>query len=1117
MPPADPEGGLNGGRLPPRRLLWTALFLLFVALVFSGATFLFHRLKAEIPRRLSQALGTPVSYRTYHLSPLGYLEFTDFSGGPVRIESLRISFFLPWLILRREVRTIYARGIRVDLPPPPEKRRSPQAQLPLPPRPPDLSHLPALPRIRGLRVDGLTLVQGKRELVLEHLEAALRVRGRTIEVPLILTGLRSPGFRGDLSAELVVTPQALVLRYLRVYGEPLSLRARNLRWGERGLSGTLDELRHPAGEIRNAQITFRFPDSTLTLTLGSLRAQGQEIRDLEAVLSLEGKAVLRIQKLQGRHGEGFFSLQGRLTNLPGPPDSIGYHLNLHLKRFPLPSGYALTGKGTIRGKGAEGILRAAVARLDAPDLHLRNLSGVFRYTLEGVRIESLQVRSPWLKGEATGAFTWTQFHLQARADTLVLDSLPPRLRGALGGVATFTLALSRTDTLRAQLRGFVRGGRAGDLYRGDSVDVNLQIEEKRLLLHLWGQGGRFLNLPAGLASFSLDLRDVRSGFYELRVYTQEGDVLDTDGLVDLTDGLLLRSRTFSFILKGVPGELGTGVLLRIRGSQAQLQILDAQLFGGIASLDLVRDGDSLWMDFRAENLILSQLRGLTREAWEGEVTGTLCLWGTGERPELELGLRGSHLNLFAGGEQEADSLSLLLSYRDHLATVELNALGGGRLRGQGILPLLFQALPLKVAPLPDSTLALEVRAENFKAPFLNHWIQNALVLESPVINADLRVGGTLRVPQLFGQIGVQASEGLLIGTHTLLQNPSGEMRIKGGVVTSLRFSAKTPATYGMGKVEGTGTLRLEKFLPADLNLQVHLDHFPVYPMEYLEGELSGALQVVGTPPALDITGDLYVDNALVTLPLGARTGGGGGGKPSPIQYRIRLHGDRQLFLQNEFADVEFAMDLTVIKEDPVVRTISGEVQVLRGRVFYLDREFTITQGRMVFQNTSEINPDLQIEARAYVQDTLEVHLLVTGTLQKPEVALSAEPPLPEKDILALLIFGRPLSRLPQAVTDIRLLQERALNLAEGFLSRELRQRIRLTELEIRTGRAGQDPRFTVGLYLSENLYLRYTHDLLALEKDIFQLKYFLTNRTALYAERDKDGELFFGLEIRFRF
>jgi autotransporter translocation and assembly factor TamB len=172
---------------------------------------------------------------------------------------------------------------------------------------------------------------------------------------------------------------------------------------------------------------------------------------------------------------------------------------------------------------------------------------------------------------------------------------------------------------------------------------------------------------------------------------------------------------------------------------------------------------------------------------------------------------------------------------------------------------------------------------------------------------------------------------------------------------------------------------------------------------------------------------------------------------------------------------------------------------------------------ITFQSTREINPAFNLLGQTVLQDTINIYMNMSGTLREPVIALYSEPPLPEEDVISLLSFGKLANEVPLAFGDFDVLKDRTLNLAASVLSARLRRKMRLTELELKTGLTGGNPQVTVGLYVSRDLYIRYTHDLLAWDKDVFLMKYFLTRRTALYTERDEDGSLSTGVNFHFRF
>lgn len=95
----------------------------------------------------------------------------------------------------------------------------------------------------------------------------------------------------------------------------------------------------------------------------------------------------------------------------------------------------------------------------------------------------------------------------------------------------------------------------------------------------------------------------------------------------------------------------------------------------------------------------------------------------------------------------------------------------------------------------------------------------------------------------------------------------------------------------------------------------------------------------------------------------------------------------------------------------------GEIRVIQGYVFYLDRQFDVSRGIISFVNPLEFNPVLDIAASSDVDAfaagsgqtiTYIINISVTGDVLHPVFVLSSTPPLSETDILGVLTLGAPL-------------------------------------------------------------------------------------------------------------
>jgi translocation and assembly module TamB len=118
----------------------------------------------------------------------------------------------------------------------------------------------------------------------------------------------------------------------------------------------------------------------------------------------------------------------------------------------------------------------------------------------------------------------------------------------------------------------------------------------------------------------------------------------------------------------------------------------------------------------------------------------------------------------------------------------------------------------------------------------------------------------------------------------------------------------------------------------------------------------------------------------------------------------------------------------------VVNTVRGMYE-FQGRRFELQREGTVR-----FTGTPEINPLLDITAVRVIPNTgVEARIRITGTPAAPELALSSSPPLPESDILSLIVFNRQVNEL--GTGERSSLAATAGGIATGFIASPLGESI----------------------------------------------------------------------------
>ncbi len=90
--------------------------------------------------------------------------------------------------------------------------------------------------------------------------------------------------------------------------------------------------------------------------------------------------------------------------------------------------------------------------------------------------------------------------------------------------------------------------------------------------------------------------------------------------------------------------------------------------------------------------------------------------------------------------------------------------------------------------------------------------------------------------------------------------------------------------------------------------------------------------------------------------------------------------------------------------------LSGQLQVIRGTYEFAGRRFNIDRGTVNFQSKDRINPVLNVQASARINDVTGL-ITIQGTAQKPLIGFSSNPNLPKDEVMARILFGTSIDKL----------------------------------------------------------------------------------------------------------
>ena len=218
----------------------------------------------------------------------------------------------------------------------------------------------------------------------------------------------------------------------------------------------------------------------------------------------------------------------------------------------------------------------------------------------------------------------------------------------------------------------------------------------------------------------------------------------------------------------------------------------------------------------------------------------------------------------------------------------------------------------------------------------------------------------------------------------------------------------------------------------------------------------------------------------------------------PVVTNLDISLGEQVSFNGFGLTTEVAGNLNVRQQENGTNLTYGELEIVSGQYALYGRSLQVRQGKLLFFGAYD-NPALDIRATREVESTT-VGVLMNGTLKNIQSQLFSSPALPDSDIIAILVTGKPFSEMGQqegvdvvgAITNLGLSRSRGL-------TNQVREQLGLDTLAITNTGNINNSILTVGKYLTPDLFIRYGIGLFDHQSKL-ALDYTLTERITLQAE-----------------
>ncbi|OVE75930.1 hypothetical protein BVX98_06740, partial [bacterium F11] len=251
--------------------------------------------------------------------------------------------------------------------------------------------------------------------------------------------------------------------------------------------------------------------------------------------------------------------------------------------------------------------------------------------------------------------------------------------------------------------------------------------------------------------------------------------------------------------------------------------------------------------------------------------------------------------------------------------------------------------------------------------------------------------------------------------------------------------------------------------------------------EGLSGTTDLLMECKGTWDSLDLVGEINILQADFVPPKKKGKNGNGTVVEKPMEppgshsVDLKIQFDKRAWFKDGSTAIENKGILFIKKRKNEHASVIGDIEVIRGDYVFYGWIFKIQEGKLHFPGGRELDPHINAKGLYTDPDSrIKIYIKITGTLLQPELIISSDPPMDERDILSVLVTGKPMHELQGERNRSKREAVEALIGHFGLKKVEdkIKKTIKVDVLRLRV-KNQDEARLTVGRYVRPNLYVAY--------------------------------------------
>jgi translocation and assembly module TamB len=411
---------------------------------------------------------------------------------------------------------------------------------------------------------------------------------------------------------------------------------------------------------------------------------------------------------------------------------------------------------------------------------------------------------------------------------------------------------------------------------------------------------------------------------------------------------------------------------------------------------------------------------------------------------------------------------------------------------EGVIPVNLALAGVTGPRLLDRPVEFEFRADSLPLDVLPKFTDAISDVRGELVGV-LTARGTARSPEMTGLVALDFASFRVVPLGVTMRDINGLVRLAGDslVIDSL-------VGHANGPIRVRGGIGVADITRPSFDLRMVATNARVLDNDKGRINADANIGVEGPFEAVYVTGTANVRNGVIYVP--KSEGKDVINADDPAVFAVvdtSVIADREVLPAQSPLMENLRVDVTLnVSRDTWVRSPDGNVEIYtperygaltihvdrarqalalegvlnadRGTYEFMGRRFVINRGSATFIGDPDMNPMLQITAAHEVTlvgtGAIDIEVIIGGTLRNPKLTLqsTAQPPIPQSDLLSYLAFGRSSSSLLQVQGSALSGQSSGSGELAGYVASIATRQLAGVALDVLTSELEQDAARSLG-------------------------------------------------------